>query len=68
MCSEIHPVSSITLSEGTVWLHCNLFNYPARSSPLNYSSMIAMCFQMSEECQSSSVLVYETQPFFTIAC
>lgn len=60
VCSEIHPVFGIAQSEGTVWLHCNLFNYPTRSSPLNYSNMIAMCFQMSEECQPSSVLVCDT--------
>lgn len=63
MCSEIYPVSCIAQSEGNIWLYCNLFNYLARSSHLNYSSMIAMCFQMSEECQPSSVLVCDTQLF-----
>lgn len=35
VCSEIHSVSCIAQSEGTIWLYCNLFNYAARFSSLN---------------------------------
>lgn len=57
VCNEIHPVSCIAQSKASIWLYCNLFNYTARSSSLNYSSIIGMCFQMSEECQPNGVVV-----------